>query len=242
MKTISTALLPQFIDPVVLPETAAVVIDVLRASTTITTALAHGAAAVAPCLTPEEALAWKDQSPKGTVFTGGERKGQLIPGFDCDNSPFSYPEDVVRGKTIAFTTTNGTRTLHHCLGAREVLIGAFVNRAALVDHLEKCHSSVVLACAGTNDQLSGEDILFAGAAIDDLLGLQSGWQIADVQTQMALDFFRARNSTPESFRGAFVESRGAQNLTRLGYLRDIERAMENSLYPFVPVYDPESKR
>jgi len=107
----------------------AVVIDVLRASTTIVTALAHGAAAVAPRRSIEEALAAAADRP-GAVL-GGERGGVMIAGFDLGNSPLEYAPDRVAGRPVVITTTNGTAALAVCRDAAEVLVGAIVNRTAV---------------------------------------------------------------------------------------------------------------
>lgn len=104
-------LLPKLFEPEELRGGIAVILDILRASTTIVHALANGARGVMPTDEVDEAFQIRDQLPPGSALLGGEREGVLIPGFDCDNNPFAYPPDVVRGKTIVFTTTNGTRAL-----------------------------------------------------------------------------------------------------------------------------------
>lgn len=238
MKPIHIALLPEFAEPESLSTSGAVVIDVLRASTTIIAALSRGAVAVIPCLTPEDATATADRAAAGSVLKGGERHGRLIPGFDLDNSPFSYSPEVVRGKQIAFTTTNGTKALLACRNAQEVIVGAFVNRAAVVRRITADYDSLVLMCAGTDGRFTPEDILFAGAVAHDLVASDSGWEPAGVQAQMTLDYFRARSRDRETFQAAFLAGRGAQNLFELGYHRDLELAQQDDLFTTVPRFEP----
>lgn len=141
---------------------AAVVLDVVRASTTIVTALANGARAVVPVATPEEARArgrvWAD----GPVLVGGERGGHPPPGFDCGNSPAEYSPERVAGRTVLFTTTNGTRALLAVQGARRVAVGGFVNAAAVVRWAAAEADDVVLVCAGERGRFCLEDAVCAG--------------------------------------------------------------------------------
>src|SRR5205823_10380648 len=138
-----------------------VVIDVLRATTTIVHALAAGAREVVPCLEVEDARRIAAELGKAAIL-GGERRGLPIPGFDVGNSPAEYTRQRVGGKTVVFTTTNGTRAMQRCKFASRVLLGAFVNfsavcrELAVVDH-------VALVCAGTDGHVTREDTLLAGA-------------------------------------------------------------------------------
>ena len=111
-----------------------VIMDVVRASTTIAYALAHGATAVVPLGDPAAAIALRDASPD-RVLAGGERGGLPVPGFDLGNSPREYTAARVAGKRIAFSTTNGTAAILACHGAREIIVGALVNLDAVARHL-----------------------------------------------------------------------------------------------------------
>src|SRR5580704_17722366 len=153
--------LPANIEPGDLAGGVAVVIDVLRASTTIIVALANGAARVIPCGLVDMARSVAAEDETGNTLTGGERGGVKIDGFDLDNSPASYTRERVAGKTIAFTTTNGTATLLKTEGAVRVLIGTFVNRKAVVETLRADGRPVHLICAGTDGRLTSEDLLGA---------------------------------------------------------------------------------
>lgn len=153
--------LPGDIDPPRLARGAAVIIDILRASTTMLHALAAGANEIAPCLEVEEALALAAAMPRESYVLGGERGGVLIPGFDLGNTPTDYTPERVGGKTVIFTTTNGTRTMLRATHARRVLIGAFNNASAVLREIER-EDQIHLLCAGSNDRVTIDDVLFAG--------------------------------------------------------------------------------
>ncbi len=147
----------------------AVVIDVLRATTTITTALANGAEAVIPFADLEECRAYREKEPD--ILLGGERDGLRPEGFDLGNSPCEYTAERVFGRRIAYTTTNGTRAIEACRDAEEVLLGALVNRRALAERLAASGFSAILVCAGKLGRPNLEDTYCAGAIIEALRGL-----------------------------------------------------------------------
>ena len=167
--SVSVHLLPDLFQPEQLAGGVAVIIDILRASTTMITALHHGAAAVVPCGTVEQAMHLRRNSgPETRVLLGGERGGIRIEGFDLGNSPADYTADVVDSRILAFTTTNGTRALLRSVQADQIVVGAFVNLSVLVAHLRRKNRPVHLVCAGTDGHITGEDVLFAGAVVDRL--------------------------------------------------------------------------
>src|SRR5262245_13937729 len=131
LRPILVHLLPGSFEPDDLRGGMAVVIDVLRATSTIIHALAAGARSVVPCGEIEDARQMAIAAPRGTVLLGGERGGLRIPGFDLGNSPAEYAHGTVAGKTIVITTTNGTRALVRAKEARRVLIGALCNQSAV---------------------------------------------------------------------------------------------------------------
>jgi 2-phosphosulfolactate phosphatase len=146
----------------------AIVLDVVRASTTIVAALAGGARAVLPVATPEEARALGRQGEAGPVLVGGERGGAPPPGFDHGNSPAEYTPDRVRGRTVVFTTTNGTRALLAVAGARRIAVGGFVNAAAVARWAAAEPGDVLLVCAGEKGRFCLEDAVCAGLLVSRL--------------------------------------------------------------------------
>lgn len=145
-----------------------VVFDVLRATSSMITALAHGAREIWPVSTIEEALALKTRRPEGLLC--GERHGECIDGFDLGNSPFEYRD--LEGRMIITTTTNGTVALRACTGASRVLAGALLNLSALANEIQRAQPGrLVLVCAGTFAEFALEDAYAAGSLIAALDGV-----------------------------------------------------------------------
>jgi 2-phosphosulfolactate phosphatase len=240
-KSLHVHLLPSLVAPEVFAGRAVVVIDVLRATTTIVHALASGATAVVPCLEIEDAR--REAKRRGTAaLLGGERGGRAIEGFDLGNSPEEYSPARVAGKTIVMTTTNGTRAMLRCRQARRVLIGAFVNFSAICEALRD-EAGVDLLCAGTDNQVTREDVLFAGAVVDDLVqtmaaaGATGGALELNDQGLIALDAWRAaREDMRQS--AALVDklrtSHGGRNLIDIGHDRDIDIAADIDRFSIAP--------
>jgi len=225
------------------------VIDVLRASTTIITALAHGATRVRPVLTVEEARA---EAAAGGVLLGGERGGRRIDGFDLGNSPLEYGRDRVDGRPIVITTTNGTAALHACAGAAEVLIGAFVNRsavAAAASALAREHGrcDIHLVCAGTEGAVTEEDLLAAGAILDAAVRHHGcGEDAVDATGREALRFFRATvaagPSAAEAIARECASSIGGRNLLGIGMEADLPASAAIDSLAVVPRLDGPEHR
>jgi len=152
--------------------TMCVVFDVLRATSTFVTALHHGAKAIIPVSEIAEAVAIRKSQPG--VLLGGERDGIRISAegidFDLGNSPREYTPEKIRGKTIVSTTTNGTRALRACVGAKTILAASFLNLTATAEFLrQKNFTDILLVCAGTRENKADEDVLAAGALIELLI-------------------------------------------------------------------------
>ncbi|MGI9457166.1 MAG: 2-phosphosulfolactate phosphatase [Aeoliella sp.] len=167
MPTLHVHYLPQFVGEHELADAAVVVIDLLRASTTLCHALAAGAQDVVPHVEVDAVFAAASAYQRSDVLLGGERQGKTITGFDLGNSPTEYTPDVVFGKRILFTTTNGTRAIEHARLACRVVIGAAANASAVAQMLVE-EQSIHLLCAGTNGHVSRDDQLAAGAIADRL--------------------------------------------------------------------------
>ena len=225
----------------------AVLIDVLRASTTIATALANGAAAVRPVATIEEARRIAGRLGPAAVL-GGERGGVRIDGFDLGNSPAEYAADRVAGRTVVITTTNGTAALATCAAAREVLVGAIVNRAAVAAVARRLAAAaggnaVHLVCAGTDGAVTAEDVLAAGAILDAAARDPAAADDAlDVAAQAAREAYRglAEGQTgdlPAALGRAFRTSPGGSNLVALGMAADLGRCARIDALDVVPRLD-----
>lgn len=142
-----------------------IVVDIFRATSAICAAFENGVGAIIPVAKLDEALEYK----KRGYLAGGERNGEVQPGFDFGNSPFSYMNPELKGREIALTTTNGTQAVEAAKHAYCVAIGSFINLDALAAWLIKKDRDVVILCAGWKDRFNMEDSLFAGALTLQLL-------------------------------------------------------------------------
>jgi 2-phosphosulfolactate phosphatase len=142
----------------------AVVIDVLRATSVMVTALYNGASSVVPVLTPEEAFAYRAKATNKFILAG-ERYSEKIDGFDYGNSPLDMRPEIVKDGKLVITTSNGTRAIQNASGAADLFVAAFLNAEATINRLKRCND-VVLICSGTNDCFAMEDTLCAGYLID----------------------------------------------------------------------------
>lgn len=162
--TLFTSLSPALLHLYDLSNSVVVIIDVLRATSTITTALYNGAKAVIPVDSVTRCIELAKQIDG---ITAGERDGKIAEGLQYGNSPFEYPREFIEGRTLVLTTTNGTRLLQMALdkNAQEIITGSFPNLSAVCDHLAEKKQNVVLGCAAWKDKINMEDLLFAGAVI-----------------------------------------------------------------------------
>jgi 2-phosphosulfolactate phosphatase len=242
--------LPETVAAAEVAHGTAVVIDVLRATTTIVFALAAGARAVIPCLTIDDARAAAGALPADRVVLGGERGGRPIEGFDLGNSPAEYSAANVAGKTVVLTTTNGTKALLQCVLAEQILIGSLVNLSAVCSVLAG-RQNIDLVSAGTDGQITREDVLVAGAIVDRLTCGQSdsepSWEL-NGEARAARDAWLAQvaGAIGGDLTARLIEamraSRGGENLVALGMSGDIELAAQIDRFTIVPRFDPTSGR
>jgi len=227
--------LPSLTTPGQLTGGAVVVIDVLRASTTIVHALVAGAREVIPCLEVDEARRVANQLSYETVL-GGERGGLPIDGFDLGNSPGEYTPESVGGRAVVFTTTNGTRAMMQCRPARRVLIGGFVNFTAVCREVAD-ERDVHLLCAGTRGEITHEDVLAAGMIAVDLTSSADDSLTMNDQAQIAADAWRT--TSDDLIAGIplaqiLANGRGGRNLWKIGLGADIEIAARIDAFDVVP--------
>lgn len=165
MAQIEIALTTESVDPESVRGKTCVVIDILRASTTIVTALANGCPAIIPVGTPEEA---RRIAKERNCLLGGERKSVRLEGFDFGNSPLEYTREKIAGRPIAFTTTNGTRAMRKCTAASKLFVASFVNAGATARLLRNEENDTLIVCAGTRGEPTAEDTACGGMLIDAL--------------------------------------------------------------------------
>lgn len=230
--------LPETIDAGTLAGGVAVVIDVLRATTTVCHALAAGALDVRPCPDVEVSRMAAEALGRERTILGGERGGTRIDGFDLGNSPAEYTAQRVAGKSIVFSTTNGTRAIDRCRAAEQIVLAALVNRGAVCRWIERHPASLDIVCAGTEGAVTREDILAAGAIVERLTATEDGprWVWND-EAMVARDAWRGLGSgdgRQEALVAALRSSRGGRNLIELGYDADIEAAAQLDRLDVVP--------
>jgi 2-phosphosulfolactate phosphatase len=228
-RNVQVHLLPALAPPGRLAGGLAVVIDVLRASTTIIHALAAGCTSVRPCLEVEQAREMAGEMRAGRVLLGGEREGKPIPGFDHGNSPREYTCKLCRGCTLVLTTTNGTRALHRAAEAERVLVAGFVNFSAVCEQLKADLRPLHILCSGTDGEVALEDTLLAGAFIDFLCDLVEV-RLND-SARIAWDCFEHHGQVIAS---ALELGRGGARLRALGYDDDIRAAAQVDQFNLVP--------
>ena len=218
-----------------LHDRVAVVIDVLRASTSIAAALNNGARAVIPLEGVDEAMTRARSLERGDVLLAGERKMVPIPGFDLGNSPREFTSAVVTGKTIVMTTTNGTSALTGSHGAHEVVVGAFANYSAVLAWLRaaaRAGKSITLVCAGTNGRFALEDAICAGRYVRGIARRGIEAELGDAATIAAMIDRRMGADLPAVLRN----SEHGRALMDAGHSEDVDYCATIDTHPVVPVY------
>jgi 2-phosphosulfolactate phosphatase len=218
-----------------LSESACVVFDVLRATSTFVAALHHGARAVVPVSEIAQAVVFQHNQPGALL--AGERDGLKISAaqsggidFDFGNSPREFTPEKIRGKTIISTTTNGTRALRACAGAKMILASSFLNLSATARFLTKVQpEEVLLVCAGTGENIALEDVLAAGALTDLLADETSDAAAITRQT-----FLRAKIDLSAAIAG----SKNGRRLTAIPELRaDVAFCSQRDVFNLVALMD-----
>lgn len=205
-----------------LSQTVCVVFDVLRATTSMVTALANGAREIIPVCEITEAVALRAARPE--LLLAGERDGIRIlraqtgsVDFDLGNSPREFTRERVAGRSLAMTTTNGTRALQACRGARRVLVGSFLNLGAVANWLARERiEDLLVVCSGTHEEAAYEDVLGAGALCDAVWAQFAAGPVAD-SAQVAREIYRQGSG---DLLVAVQRARNARRLLALPDLRD----------------------
>jgi len=207
----------------------AVVIDTLRATSTIVSSLANGAKEVIPVVSIEEAKSLK-RSQGEESLVAGERGGVKIEEFDLGNSPRDYRQDVVDAKTIILTTTNGTKCFIRLKSAKEVLVLSLLNLEAINNYLQD-KEKVVFCCAGTHGEFALDDFVTAGASIAKLIASK------DVKlSDRALVAYQIYLQNKDNILAIIKGSKSGQNLVSLGKEKDIDYIVAGQKFGVVPSY------
>lgn len=230
--SLHTSLSPALLHLYDVSKSIVVIIDVLRATSTIATVLNNGA----KCIIPVDSVAACIRIGKQIEgITAGERDGKVAEGLSYGNSPFEYPREFVSGKTLVLTTTNGTKLLHMALekGAKKIITGSFGNLSAVCDYLIEQKRHVILGCAAWKDRVNIEDTLFAGAVISRI---KDHFTINCDASQMAQTMYKdAREDLFE-----FLKNKHASHYLRLskfGLEKDIRYCLTEDAANVLCVYE-----
>lgn len=225
MRQIEVCLTPELVSLYGTRGKVVVIIDILRATSCMTTAIAHGIKSLIPVATLEECKALQ----KKGYIAAAERDGKMAEGFDLGNSPFSYMNKNLVGKTIGVTTTNGTQAIVRSRDAEEVVIGSFLNKTALINYLNSQPNDVLLLCAGWKGKINLEDTLFAGSVIEGLKDSFVSENDAAITAHSLYQF--AKND----MLGFLSNSSHVRRLKGLNIHKDIEFCLTSDVYQAIPV-------
>ena len=226
-----TCLSPALLDLYEVEKSIVVIIDVLRATSTIATALYNGAKSIIPVDSVAECIRIGKQIDS---ITAGERDGQIAEGLEYGNSPFEYPREFIEGKTLVLTTTNGTRLLQMALdkNAKAIITGSFPNLSAVCDFLLAQNQHVILGCAAWKNRVNIEDTLFAGAVINRI---GKYFSINCDSSQMAVTMFNEAKADLFEFMKAKNASH-YQRLSGFGLEKDIRYCLTEDVANATVVY------
>lgn len=206
----------------------AVVIDVLRATSSIITALHHGCAGVVPV----ETVYLAKESQTADVLLGGERNGRKIPGFDLGNSPFEYMSPDLAGKKVIMTTTNGTRAIQKSSRASQVIAAAMLNARAAASCALAWRRDIVIVCAGTKDRFSLEDGLCAGLFIHEIESLSRDHIVLN---DLAIALRHAYLHVQDRLEEEILACHNGRRLSRIGLTEDVLYCAQTNRIDLVPV-------
>ena len=228
---------PNSLDEIELRDKTIVVIDVLRASTTITYAMNAGAREVIPVASVDQAMKIVGNLFSTSTVLCGERGGKRIAGFKLGNSPAEYTKEAVEGKALILTTTNGAVALTKAKHARHCFIGSFVNLSAVVRTLSELpdleETGLVIICSGREGDFSFEDSVCAGMMLSKLKEKVPLIEMTDSARTVLSDYDTYGND----IYGTIRESDHGKYLTSIGFEEDIKTASEIDSVPIVPVMD-----
>ncbi len=211
------------------PELYAVVVDVLRATTSIVVAFENGCRSILPVASSEEAKRARADAPRAIL--AGEQGGQRISGFDLGNSPREFSRERVGGRDLILTTSNGTKTLRAVGGDRTVAIGAFRNRAAVGDWLMTRGTDSLIVCSGYEGAFSLEDAVCAGAIVDRVVNVATRLSLGDGAKACLVLWERFRSELPR----VLSETAWADRLLALGFGPDLAMCSALDVTDVVPL-------
>ncbi len=209
----------------------AIMIDTLRASATIVTAVSNGCDRIVPTAEANEAAAIKKIS-EGSMLLCGEIEARMVSGFDLGNSPLEYKRELIEDRVLIYATTNGSVAIKRLAQAEDILIASFVNATAVAKRAYGIGNEIMLVCAGSNGEFSTDDIIAMGCLVDRLLVLDPNLEMDDL-CRMALKLY---DDSRGNFGQALAGSKHFEYLMSLGLYEDIEYCLKEDVFDIVPVY------
>lgn len=210
-----------------------IVIDVLRATTTIVTALFNGAKEIIPVNSIEFAMKVSGSAFGGHTLLGGERNTLKIEGFALGNSPLEYTREIVDGKSIVLFTTNGTSAIVKAKYSHKLIIASFLNSSSIANYVNSLSGDVEILCAGNNGKVSFEDSLCAGKIISDISENNENLELNDGSRICKMVYKKNRKRIKESV----LESDHGKKLIDNGFKDDIVFSITENKYKIVPVFN-----
>lgn len=223
---------PSHIDEMALKDKNVVVIDVLRASTTVVSALYNGAKEIIPVSNVESVVKISSSLFGDATLRAGERNGKMIEGFNLGNSPPEYTEDIVKGKTIILLTTNGSGAMVKGRYAKNLVVAGFVNLSSVVAFLEELDSDVVIICSGKENRFCLEDTVCAGRLINLLSDRKAGRVVTHDAGEAATILDK---TVGKHILKMLKNSEHGRYLTNIGFADDLKACAATDSMPILPL-------
>ncbi|HEY5124424.1 MAG TPA: 2-phosphosulfolactate phosphatase [Ignavibacteria bacterium] len=241
MSKITIIPIPSLItEDLLLKDKIVVIVDVLRATSTMLVALANGAKEIIPAESINTAARIARGSGKSALLCG-ERAGKIVKGFDLGNSPFEYTKEAIENKTLVFTTTNGTVAIHKARYAEKCILASFLNLSKVVEYLDDLNRDFIVICSGKLNSFCLEDFVFAGALLSKLFKLNKNkplYEISDTEIASKLlsksMLLVPSNPSKEKVVEMFDMSEHGSYLKSLGFEKDLGFCAEIDSYPILP--------
>jgi 2-phosphosulfolactate phosphatase len=211
----------------------AIVVDVLRSTSCIITAVGNGANKIVPATDPGEAAMLASILGIKETVLAGERDAIKLPDFDIGNSPYEYTKEVVKDRNVVISTSNGTAAIHGMSAAKDVLIGGMINRTAVAKKAVELGNDIIIVCSGTAGQISADDLLCAGSIAEAINRLSrepiEATDITMVCCMLYADWKQGRAD--------LSVTKHCARLIKLGFEQDIKYCFSEDTTDIVPVYE-----
>ncbi|HGJ65194.1 TPA: 2-phosphosulfolactate phosphatase [bacterium] len=226
---VDVAFAPEEVNNLEITEKSILIVDILRATSTITTAIANGSAFIIPVNTPKEAFdLYKEYD--GNTILGGEVDGKRVNGFHLGNSLSEYTESVVKDNQIIFRTTNGTKAINAFISSKNLVIGSFLNQTAVCNHLLKLGNDILIVCSGKEGRFGMEDAVFAGACVSSF-----GENISKTDSAVAVEILYQAFKT--DILQMLRDSEHGRYLINIGLEDDLYLCSQVDITTVIPIYE-----